>query len=173
MDSELKELVADSQAASQPESDARPLLKPEPENPAPSQSSSIEEMEKKYAAYVRHDVYGTMGLGELPWAEKFLLGFALVFLLPARVVAATAILVVYYVICRFCTAFLAPSGEAEQEDYAHMGGWRRAVIVRSGRFLSRLMLFVFGFYWITDKSWGGEVDGEVNTEVLFYFPSTV
>lgn len=170
MESELKELNAHPQAAPQPESDVRPLLKPETENPASRQSSSIEELEKNYAPYVRNDVYGPMGRGELPWAEKFLLGLALMLLLPVRVAAGTAILVMYYVICRFCTAFLAPNREDEQEDYAHMGGWRRAVIVRSGRFLSRVMLLVFGFYWISDKSGGGEVDGEVNTEVLHTFP---
>ncbi|XP_057785839.1 lysophospholipid acyltransferase LPEAT1-like isoform X1 [Salvia miltiorrhiza] len=164
MESELKELNAHPQAAPQPESDARPLLKPESENPASSQSTSIEELDKKYAPYVRYDVYGPMGRGELPWVEKFLLGFALMSLLPVRVAAGTAILVVYYVICRFCTAFLAPNTEDEQEDYAHMGGWRRAVILRSGRFLSRVLLFVFGFYWISDKSGGREVDGELNTE---------
>lgn len=108
-----------------------------------------------------------MGRGELPLAEKFLLGLALMFLVPVRVAAGTTIVVTYYVICRLCTAFLAPNREeGEQEDYAHMGGWRRAVIVRSGRFLSRVLLFVFGFYWICDKGEGGE---EVNSEVLLFF----
>ncbi|CAN1163726.1 Lysophospholipid acyltransferase LPEAT1 [Linum perenne] len=32
-----------------------------------------------------------------------------------------------------------------------MGGWRRAVIVCFGRFLARLVLFVFGFYWINES----------------------
>ncbi|KAG8377742.1 hypothetical protein BUALT_Bualt08G0064600 [Buddleja alternifolia] len=165
MESELKDLTP------KPESDDRPLLKPDPKTNPESKhqdvgpSLSIEEMELEYAAYVRRDVYGTMGLGELPWAEKLLLGVALVFLVPIRVVAATAILVNYYVICRVCTAFLAPNMEDGQEDYAHMGGWRRAVIVQSGRFLSRLMLFVFGFYWISETSRGNdEVDEQLNNE---------
>jgi lysophosphatidylcholine acyltransferase/lyso-PAF acetyltransferase len=60
--------------------------------------------------------------------------------------------VCYYVICRVCTLFSTPNREDEQEDYAHMGGWRRNVIVWCGKALSRVMLFVFGFYWITDSS---------------------
>ncbi|CAM8935937.1 unnamed protein product [Rhodiola kirilowii] len=112
---------------------------------------SIEELEAKCAAYVRNDAYGTMGLGELNWWEKVKLGFAVVSLVPLRVVLSMAILVVYYLICRACTMFKAPErggAEDEQEGYAHMGGWRRAVVVRSGRFLSRAILFTFGFYWI-------------------------
>lgn len=127
--------------------DDRPLLKPEP---APVSHESLEELEKKFAAYVRHDVYGPMGRGELPLEEKVLLGIALVTLVPIRLVAAMIILLLYYAICRICTLFLAPNQEeGDQEDYAHMGGWRRAVIVQCGRALSRAMLFVFGFYWIS------------------------
>ncbi|XP_042006562.1 lysophospholipid acyltransferase LPEAT1-like isoform X1 [Salvia splendens] len=164
MESELKELNV-AAAPPQPESDSRPLLKPESEKPvsSPSPSTSIEELEKKYAPYVRFDVYGPMGRGDLPLVEKFLLGLALMFLFPVRVAAGTAIVVFYYLICRFCTAFLAPNREDEQEDFAHMGGWRRAVIVRSGRFLSRVLLFVFGFYSISDTSGGGEIDGAAIT----------
>ena len=71
-------------------------------------------------------------------------------LVPIRLLVAFTILVVYYLICRVCTLFSAPNreGEDEQEDYAHMGGWRRAVIVQCGRFLSRALLFTLGFYWI-------------------------
>ncbi|KAL0017224.1 hypothetical protein SO802_004293 [Lithocarpus litseifolius] len=119
-----------------------------------SSGDNLDELEKKFAAYVRHDVYGTMGRGELPLGEKFLLGIALVTLVPVRVVLATTVLVLYYLICRICTLFSAPNREEEeedgQEDYAHMGGWRRTVIVQSGRSLSRVMLFVFGFYWIKE-----------------------
>ncbi|KAK8513916.1 hypothetical protein V6N11_021517 [Hibiscus sabdariffa] len=97
----------------------------------------ILELEKKFVAYVRNDVYGAMGRGELPLKEKFLLGVALVTLLPLRIIFGMTILVVYYLICRICTLFSAPNQEEEQDDYAHLGGWRRAVIVRSGRFLSR------------------------------------
>ncbi|KAL9265366.1 Lysophospholipid acyltransferase LPEAT1-like protein [Drosera capensis] len=164
MESELKDLTTttnshipdsslDDAASSNPD---RPLL--------PSDSSSfsststvpsitaaeLTEMEKKYAAYVRCDVYGTMGRGPLPIVEKLLLGVASVTLLPIRVFAAIAILVVYYVICRVCTLFV---GNGEEEDYGRLRGVRRDVIVASGRFLSRLMLFVFGFHWIpvTDR----------------------
>lgn len=130
--------------------DDRPLLKSVP--PTPSSSESIEELEKKFAAYVRNDVYGHMGRGELPVKEKLILGIALVTLLPIRVVLSLIVLVLYYLICRICTLCSAPNREDEdgQENYAHLGGWRRAVIVRSGRLLSRMMLFVFGFYWINE-----------------------
>ncbi|KAJ1419723.1 Phospholipid/glycerol acyltransferase [Sesbania bispinosa] len=110
-----------------------------------------EELEKKFAAYVRRDVYGTMGRGELPTREKVLLGLALVTLVPVRVVAVMTILLLYYLICKVCTICSVPNREEEQEDYAHMVGWRRIVIVQCGRALSRLMLFVLGFYWITQS----------------------
>ncbi|XP_011074509.1 lysophospholipid acyltransferase LPEAT1 isoform X2 [Sesamum indicum] len=167
METELKDLPP-KPAEPQPESDESPLLKPEPVSPVPQisiSSQSIEEVEiKLYAPFVRHDVYGTMGRGKLPCTEKLLLGLGLVFLLPIRVVGGMTILFFYYVICRVCTAFLAPNREAEQEDYAHTGGWRRAVILQSGRYLSRAVLFVFGFYWISETRKGNEVDGQLNSE---------
>lgn len=126
-----------------PAKDDRPLLKSDP-------AENLQELEKKFAPYVRNDVYGIMGRGELPLAEKVLIGFAMVTLVPIRVVLAMSILIVYYLICRICTLFSVPNRDEEQEDYAHMGGWRRAVIVATGRFLSRLMLFVFGFCWISE-----------------------
>lgn len=89
-----------------------------------------------------------MGRGELGAKEKLFLGFALVTLLPIRVILAVTVLVVYYVVCRVCTLFKIPNREDEQEDYAHLGGWRRSVIVKCGKALSRVMLFIFGFYWI-------------------------
>ncbi|CAA6667424.1 unnamed protein product [Spirodela intermedia] len=95
--------------------------------------------------------YGVMGRGELALREKLLLLLALVTLVPIRFIAGTAILVIYYLICRVCTLFKDPNREEEQEDYAHMVGWRREVVVRSGRFCSRAMLFVFGFYWIKES----------------------
>lgn len=79
-----------------------------------------------------------------------MLGISLVTLLPLRIVFGMSLVVVYYMICRICTMFSAPNQEEEEEGYAHLGGWRRAVIVRSGRFLSRSLLFVVGFYWITE-----------------------
>ncbi|XVE94754.1 hypothetical protein REPUB_Repub02eG0036200 [Reevesia pubescens] len=125
--------------------DDRPLLKPDS-----SSADNIQELEKKFAAYVRNDVYGTMGRGKLPLKEKLLLGIALVTLLPLRILLGMTILFVYYLICRVCTLFSAPNREEEQEDFAHLGGWRRAVIVGSGRFLSRSLLFLVGFYWINE-----------------------
>lgn len=159
MDSELKDLASVPAASA----DARPLLKPEPELPV--SSLTIEDMEKKYAAFVRNDVYGAMGRGEFPWPEKLLLGLGLMFLLPMRVLTAMTLLVFYYVICRICTTFIDPNREDDQEDYAHVGGWRRAVIVQIGRFLARVVLFVFGFYWISEITLGSEVDAQLNTEV--------
>ncbi|CAL0327031.1 unnamed protein product [Lupinus luteus] len=129
--------------------DDRPLLK---SDPVTVSSDSLQEMEKKYAAYVRRDVYGTMGLGELTVKENLLLGFALVTLLPIRLILAMTLLLLYYFICRVCTLFYSPNRDDEQEDYAHLGGWRRSVIVFFGRRLSRVLFFVFGFYSITDSS---------------------
>ncbi|KAA8537663.1 hypothetical protein F0562_027347 [Nyssa sinensis] len=173
MESELKDLSPKLSPQPPPESideglakDDRPLLKPDSSRTSqPSVSTeNLEELEKKFAAYVRNDVYGTMGRGELPWTEKVLIGVAFLTLLPIRVVAATTILMVYYLICRVCTLFRAPNREDEQEDYAHMGGWRRAVIVQSGRFLSRAMFFVFGFYWIKETYRNLELDEKLNNE---------
>ncbi|XP_039055541.1 lysophospholipid acyltransferase LPEAT1-like isoform X2 [Hibiscus syriacus] len=115
-----------------------------------SAAEGIQEHEKKFAAFVRNDVYGSMGCGKLPLKEKLLLGIALVTLLPIRLVLVMTILVVYYLICRIFTLFSTPNLEDEQEDFAHLGGCRRAVIVQSGRFLSRLLLFTVGFYWINE-----------------------
>ncbi|KAJ4701910.1 Lysophospholipid acyltransferase [Melia azedarach] len=147
MESEMKEVNSKSEKSTStddaPAKDDRPLLKSDP-------AENLQELEKKFAPYVRNDVYGIMGRGELPLAEKVLIGFAMVTLVPIRVVLAMSILIVYYLICRICTLFSVPNRDEEQEDYAHMGGWRRAVIVATGRFLSRLMLFVFGFCWISE-----------------------
>ncbi|TYI75539.1 hypothetical protein E1A91_D06G012400v1 [Gossypium mustelinum] len=155
MESELKDLNSKPAKIQQPDpthddtssKDDRPLLKPDSSSTA---AANIYELEKKFAAYVRNDVYGTMGRGELPLKEKIMLGISLVTLLPLRIVFGMSLLVVYYMICRICTMFCAPNQEEEEEGYAHLGGWRRAVIVRSGRFLSRSLLFVVGFYWITE-----------------------
>ncbi|KAK8601254.1 hypothetical protein V6N12_051094 [Hibiscus sabdariffa] len=155
MESELKDLSSkhakiqpsDSTHDDASAKDDRPLLKPDSSSAA---DYNIQELEKKFAAYVRNDVYGAMGRGQLPLKEKLLLGIALVTLLPLRVIFGMTIVVVYYLICRICTLFSAPNREEEQDDYAHLGGWRRSVIVRSGRFLSRSLLFVVGFYWISE-----------------------
>lgn len=176
MDSELKDLSSKPQSPTSPpkfddasDKDDHPLLSPTASDSDKSVASipqlSIEELEKKYAAYVRHDVYGTMGRGELPWPEKVLLGIALVTLLPLRVVLATITVVLYYLICRVCTLFMAPNREDEQEDYAHMGGWRRSVLYWSGRVLSRIMLFAFGFYWIQETVRDPKINGSIDNEV--------
>ncbi|KAF5202337.1 Lysophospholipid acyltransferase [Thalictrum thalictroides] len=115
-------------------------------------AENIRELEKKFAAYVRKDVYGTMGRGELPLIEKFLLGIAFVTIVPIRVIVGFVLLVLYYLICRLLTLRIIPNQEDGQEDYAHMIGWRRVVIVQCGRFLSRAMLFNFGFYWINESN---------------------
>ncbi|KAK7260069.1 hypothetical protein RIF29_25814 [Crotalaria pallida] len=47
--------------------------------------------------------------------------------------------------------FSVPNREEElqQEDYAHVVGWRRNVIVQCGRALAGVMFFVLGFYSIS------------------------
>ncbi|ESQ27139.1 hypothetical protein EUTSA_v10018678mg [Eutrema salsugineum] len=149
MESELKDMNSNPPSSKE----ERPLLKSESDVAA-----AIEELDKKFAPYARTDWYGTMGLGPFPVTEKIKLAVAMVTLVPVRFLLAMTILLLYYLICRVFTLFSAPYRGAEeeeeeggvvfQEDYAHMGGWRRTVIVRCGRFLSRVLLFVFGFYWI-------------------------
>lgn len=133
------------------ESQDRPLLKLE-DNSAPITPEDLSELEKRFAAYVRKDLYGSMGCGELPLSEKVKIGMTMVTLVPVRVVAGILLLVVYYVVCRVCTLLKRASEEVGgdgQEGYAHLGGWRRKVLVGCGRVLARLMLVVFGFYWIS------------------------
>jgi len=181
METELKSMNPDPPKPEQPytssrdegsySKDDRPLLKSEPNrvNSATTEKN-IEELEKKFAAFVRSDVYGPMGRGELPLVEKVLSAIAVVTLFPIRFVLALVILVVYYVICRVCTLFSAPNRdeEEEQEDFAHMGGWRRAVIVWCGRFLSRLLLFVLGFYWICESYRDIELPNQIKSSSQVY-----
>ncbi|XP_010684033.2 lysophospholipid acyltransferase LPEAT1 isoform X1 [Beta vulgaris subsp. vulgaris] len=126
-------------------------------------AEEFEDIEKKFAAYVRHDIYGPMGRGQLPMAEKFLLFLAMFTLLPLRIFIGMSILVFYYIICRICTLFSSPyrldegddpqqQQQQQHEDYSHLGGWRRQIIVCCGRFLSRALLFTLGFYWISQTS---------------------
>ncbi|XP_021718685.1 lysophospholipid acyltransferase LPEAT1-like isoform X2 [Chenopodium quinoa] len=168
MDTELKNLNQNHSHEEQQQIDngEQPLLKSDSKSSNQSTNKTtekqvtaaeLEAMEKKFAAYVRRDVYGPMGCGELPVKEKVLLGVAVVTLLPLRVVVGMTVLVIYYLVCRICTLFTTPhrpeEGEPQQmEDYGHLGGWRREVIVRCGRFLSRAMLFTLGFYWISNSS---------------------
>lgn len=165
MESELKDLKPDPIDDGGSTKDDRPLLKPEASSipQPPVSTATIDELEKKCAAYVRNDVYGTMGRGELPWTEKLLLGLAFFTLLPIRVAVVMTILVVYYFVCRVCTAFLAPNREDGKEDYAHVRGWRRAVIVGAGKFCSRAILFVLGFYWI-NETYRSLDDGKFNDQ---------
>ncbi|OWM74502.1 lysophospholipid acyltransferase LPEAT1-like [Punica granatum] len=123
-------------------------------DPAPTsleQNVRHVDFEGKFAPFLRHDVYGRFGHGELPWAEKVLIAFAMVTLVPVRLTVCATMLAFYYLVCRVCTLFQAPNRDfAEQEDYAHMNGWRRTVIVNLGKFLSRIFLFVLGFYRINE-----------------------
>ncbi|KAK7310448.1 hypothetical protein RJT34_07984 [Clitoria ternatea] len=147
MHPELQDPYSEPPKQPDPIGDARPLLEPV----SGSAAASSDELDKKFTAFVRRDVYGTTGRGELPTKEKVLLGVALVTLVPVRVVAITSILLLYYLICRVCTLCSVPNREEEQEDYEHVVGWRRIVIVQCGRALSRIMLFVLGFYWISQS----------------------
>lgn len=133
------------------------------------QEQEPESLDNKYAPFARHDMYGIMGRGTLPWSQKILFLVSLMILLPLRVVFGTLVVCVYYLICKCCTLFLAPKKESEQEDYGHMGGWRRKVVFWFGRVLSRLLLFVFGFYWIKETIRNPPVnDSESDNEVAFY-----
>ncbi|KAH0876278.1 hypothetical protein HID58_073640 [Brassica napus] len=164
MESELKDMNSNPPTSKE----ERPLLKSESDV-----SAAIEELDKKFAPYARTDLYGTMGLGPFPAAEKAKLAVAMVTLVPVRFILAMTILLLYYLVCRVFTLFSSPyrGGEEEeeeevvQEDYAHMGGWRRTVIVRCGRFLSRVLLFVFGFYWIPESCPDPET---TSSEALFW-----
>lgn len=177
MESELEDLNSNPpkvDSSSDPEpvhdevstKDDRPLLKSDPTSHL--SSDHLEDLEKKFPAFVRCDVYGSMGRGELPTKEKFLLGLALLTLVPIRIILGMAILLFYYLICGICTLFYAPNREEDQEDYAHMSGWRRTVIVQCGRAVSRLMLFVLGFYWISETSRSRNTDDKSTTEVLHF-----
>lgn len=152
MESELKDMNSNPPSSKE----ERPLLKSESDLAA-----AIEELDKKFAPYARTDLYGTMGLGPFPMTEKIKLAVAMVTLVPVRFILSMSLLLLYYLICRLFTLFSAPyrgveeeeeeGGVVVQEDYAHMEGWKRTVIVRCGRFLSRVLLFVFGFYWIHES----------------------
>ncbi|CAM6107605.1 unnamed protein product [Calypogeia fissa] len=108
----------------------------------------MEEMEEKYAPFVREDTYGTFGRGPFPLLEKIVLGLALVTIVPIRVILMLFILVLYWSICKVCTLFRLPGEEEGQENYGYLTGVRRSVIVFTGRWLARLLLFVCGFYHI-------------------------
>ena len=123
------------------------------------------DMESKFAPFVRHDIYGRMGKENTPISERIRLFVAFGTIVPLRAVLLLAIVILGYTICRICTLFIPPdqigenNGEIKhhpevkisyesQENYANLCGWHRAVIVLTGRVLSRVFLFVLGFYWI-------------------------
>ncbi|CAL5387756.1 unnamed protein product [Camellia sinensis] len=71
--------------------DNHPLLKPDESIPLslpPISAVNIEELGKKFIAFVRNDVYGTMDRGELSWTKKVLLGIAFLSLVLIRVILA-------------------------------------------------------------------------------------
>lgn len=98
------------------------------------------ELERKYAPFIRRDVYSR---GEIPFSEIALLAIALFTLVPIRLTIGVWLISVYYSVCWFCTLFW-------DLDRHFLVSWRREVVVRVGRFLSRVLLFVLGFYWINE-----------------------
>ncbi|KAK4274765.1 hypothetical protein QN277_017944 [Acacia crassicarpa] len=125
---------------------------------------SLQEQENRFAPYFRRDVYGPKGRGPLPMKEKLLLALALFTLVPIRLGLTITILIFYYFICRLCTLFAVPHREDGQEDYAHLRWWRRCVIVGFGKVLARLILFVLGFYWISESYRAPHTDEKRPTE---------
>ncbi|KAJ3694034.1 hypothetical protein LUZ60_009514 [Juncus effusus] len=115
----------------------------------------LTQLEQKYAPFIRKDIYGPLGRGEIPLSEKVLLVIALFTVVPMRLAIGIWLIVVYYTICWFCTLFW------DLDEY-YLVGWRRDVVVRTGRFLSRVMLFVLGFYWINE--YFPILDGNTNEE---------
>ena len=64
-----------------------------------SKEETEEEIEKKYAAYLRTDAYGAMGRGEISLKERILLGLALFTIVPLKVVLLFATVIPYYLLC--------------------------------------------------------------------------
>ncbi|PKI37431.1 hypothetical protein CRG98_042179 [Punica granatum] len=87
----------------------------------------------------------------------------LVTVFPLRLVVCAIILLFYYLVCKVCTLFQAPN---EQENYANLRGWRRTVIVNVGKFLSRVFLFLLGFYWIKVIDLPADATANSSDEVL-------
>eukprot|EP00249_Psilotum_nudum_P020448 c27708_g1_i4 orf=721-2085(-) len=112
-------------------------------------SEDLNDLEMKCEPYVRHDIYGTMGKGDISVWEKALIALSLLTIVPIKLILLLTILIAYYLICRVCTLFKSPLKDEGQENYSYLTGWRKSIIVCSGRFLARTMLFVLGFYWIT------------------------
>jgi hypothetical protein len=55
-----------------------------------------------------------------------------------------------------------------QKNYAHLTGLRRSIIVYTGRFFSRAILFVLGFYWITVTRVETEQPKGLKVQIAFY-----
>ncbi|KAJ6823860.1 putative lysophospholipid acyltransferase LPEAT1 isoform X1 [Iris pallida] len=116
-------------------------------------------MERKYAAYVRNDAYGTMGRGSCRRRRRRCWG--------SRLSPWSRSGWCRRRWCWCCTTSYAGSAPSSPPRTGRTGrkitptwsGGRKAV-VRSGRFLGRVMLFCFGFYWIreTRRGFSDEVE---------------
>ncbi|KAG0500052.1 hypothetical protein HPP92_000124 [Vanilla planifolia] len=142
----------------------QPLLKSESyavESPAAEELAScpadnLDELGKNYAAFVRKDVYGIMGRGELPTLEKVMLGIAVVTLVPIRVAMGIFLLVLHAL---FYSESGGRAGRLRSHDWVEEGG-RGAV----WEVLSRVMLFNFGFYWIRETHLSEDEHREISDE---------
>ncbi|KAJ1691628.1 hypothetical protein LUZ63_015783 [Rhynchospora breviuscula] len=104
------------------------------------EDQTITELERTYAPFIRRDVYSG---GKIPFSEIALLVIALFTVVPIRLIIGMWLISVYYIVCRLCTWFW-------DLDRCCLVGWRREVVVRVGRFLCRVFMFVLGFYWINE-----------------------
>lgn len=104
------------------------------------EDQALTKQERNYAPFIRWDVYSQ---GEIPFSEIALLAIALFTLVPIKLTIGVWLIAVYYTVCWFCTLYW-------DLDRYFLVSWRREVVVRVGRFLSRVMLFVLGFYWINE-----------------------
>lgn len=109
------------------------------------ETQTLIDLDRKYAPFVRRDAYSRGGRGgEISFSEKALLAAAMCTLVPIRLSIGVWLMAVYYAVCWFCTLFW------DLDECNYLVGWRREVVVRVGRFFSRVMLFVLGFYWINE-----------------------
>lgn len=109
----------DTHGESFSQSQTAPLLS-EGQREASSEDAptTLDEMESKYAAYVRNDTYGTMGKGDISIREKALLVLALLIIVPIKIAILLTIVIAYYIICRICTLFRSPDQDEGEESYA-------------------------------------------------------
>ena len=162
-----------------------------------SKEETEEEIEKKYAAYLRTDAYGAMGRGEISLKERILLGLALFTIVPLKVVLLFATVIPYYLLCLLLTLFHSHKSTSRHgvttkyrwcchhngvfghrdggamphnisfekenkknilqnytddadanEKYVNLHGFHRWLVVTIGRYVSRVVLFILGFYRI-------------------------